>query len=73
VLDREVGSVTEFKQPEICFEVIIASTDRIIEAVVADDADIGIALNALRRQGIACTLMPMFAVARDVTAKTLIA
>lgn len=35
--------------PEIHFEVMVASTDRIIEAIVAGDADIGIALNAPRR------------------------
>jgi DNA-binding transcriptional LysR family regulator len=37
------------RYPEIRFQVIVSSTDRIIEAVVADDADIGIALNAPRR------------------------
>lgn len=35
--------------PDIHFEVDVASTDRIIEAIVAGDADIGIALNAPRR------------------------
>jgi DNA-binding transcriptional LysR family regulator len=37
------------RYPEIYFDVAVASTDRIIEAIVTDDADIGIALNAPRR------------------------
>jgi DNA-binding transcriptional LysR family regulator len=37
------------RYPEIHFEVDVASTDRIMEAIVAGDADIGIALNAPRR------------------------
>jgi DNA-binding transcriptional LysR family regulator len=40
------------RYPEIRFDVTVASSDRIIEAVVADDADIGIALNAPRRSEI---------------------
>lgn len=38
-----------FQYPEIHFQVDVASTDRIIEAIVAGEADIGIALNAPRR------------------------
>lgn len=45
------GIIAKFntRYPEIHFEVTVASTDRIIEAVVSDDADVGIALNAPRR------------------------
>jgi DNA-binding transcriptional LysR family regulator len=34
------------RYPEIGFSIVIASTDRIVDALVCDDADIGIALNA---------------------------
>lgn len=45
------GIIASFNRhyPEIRFEVIVTSTDGIIEALVADDADIGITLNAPRR------------------------
>jgi DNA-binding transcriptional LysR family regulator len=44
-------SIAKFSSqyPEIHFQVDVASTDRIIEAIVAGQADIGIALNAPRR------------------------
>jgi DNA-binding transcriptional LysR family regulator len=38
-----------FRYPDIQFDVTVASTDRIIEALVAGDADIGITLNAPHR------------------------
>lgn len=34
------------RYPEIKFSITVASTDRIVDALVCDDADIGIALNA---------------------------
>lgn len=45
------SSVAKFnsKYPEIRFEVDVASTDRIMKAIVAGDADIGIVMNAPRR------------------------
>jgi DNA-binding transcriptional LysR family regulator len=40
--------MTNFYQryPEIEFSIVVGSTDRIVDAVVCDDADIGISLNA---------------------------
>jgi DNA-binding transcriptional LysR family regulator len=43
------------RYPEITFNVIVASTDRIIEALVDDEADIGIALNSPGRGPITIT------------------
>ena len=37
------------RHPDITFTVMIASTDRIVEALVGDEADIGIALNSPNR------------------------
>jgi len=39
---------------EITFKVVVASTDRIIEALVADECDIGITLNPPKRTDLVC-------------------
>lgn len=40
------------RYPDITFNVVVASTDRIVEALINDEADIGIPLNAPKRSPI---------------------
>jgi DNA-binding transcriptional LysR family regulator len=37
------------RYPDITFKIVVASTDRILEALVSDEADLGIALNPPKR------------------------
>jgi DNA-binding transcriptional LysR family regulator len=39
---------------DITFSIVVASTDRITEALIADESDIGITLNAPKRPDLAC-------------------
>jgi DNA-binding transcriptional LysR family regulator len=51
-------TISRFHQayPDISFRIVVASTDRIIEALVADETDIGITLNAPKRLDLTCCL-----------------
>ncbi|WP_376703072.1 LysR family transcriptional regulator [Mesorhizobium sp. ISC25] len=46
-----IGRFTQ-QYPEITFNIVITSTDRIVQALIADEAEIGIALNASLKQPI---------------------
>jgi DNA-binding transcriptional LysR family regulator len=50
------SAITKFRESyhEITFRIVVASTDRIIEALVADESDIGITLNAPKRPDLTC-------------------
>jgi DNA-binding transcriptional LysR family regulator len=49
-------AITKFHEshPDITFRIVVASTDRIVEALVADETDIGITLNAPKRPDLTC-------------------
>ncbi len=50
-LPRTIAAFNE-KYPAIRFQVVTESSDRIIEALIRDEADIGVVFNARRRPGI---------------------